>query len=101
MSQTPGPSESTLPAGQAEAVLARAAEIAAAGMPLAAGLRAAAGEADSLRVARALRRLAAELDRGRSLADVLASSRLPPNLAGLLQAAQRSGHFGAVMAEWI
>lgn len=94
-------SDSPLPAGQAEAVLARAAQIAGAGMPLAAGMRAAAEEAESARVARALRRLAVELDRGRSLDDVLSASRLPPNLAGLLHAAQRTGHFGAVLAEWI
>ena len=101
MNQSPSTSGLPLSAGQAEAVLARASQIAGAGMPLAPGLRAAAEESDSPRVARALRRLATELDRGRSLDDVLASSRLPPNLAGLLKAAQRTGHFGAVLAEWI
>src|SRR5688500_7170379 len=93
--------ESPLPAGQAEAVLARSARIAATGMPLSSGLRAAAEAAGSYRMATALRRLAAELDRGRSLDDVLEASRLPQTLTGLLRAAQRTGHFGAVLAEWI
>ena len=43
-----------------------------------AGLRAAADEADSLSVARGLRRLAAQLDHGQSLDSVLANSAYPP-----------------------
>jgi type II secretory pathway component PulF len=93
--------DSPLSAAQAEAVLTRAGQIASAGMPLAAGLRAAADEADSSSVARGLRRLAADLDRGQLLDTILARMRLPANLAGLLQAAQRTGHFGAVLAEWM
>jgi type II secretory pathway component PulF len=94
-------SVSLLPSAHAEAVMQRAAQIAAAGMPLSAGLLAAAEEAESPGLARALRRLSAEIDRGRSLDDVLTASRLPPNLAGLIRAAQRTGKLGAVMAEWI
>ena len=97
----PAAADSPLSATQAEAVLTRAGQIASAGMPLAAGLRAAADEADSFSVARGLRRLAANLDRGESLGAILAGARLPANLAGLLQAAQRTGHFGAVLAEWM
>src|SRR5262245_41820282 len=93
--------DSPLSAAQTEAVLTRAAQIASAGMPLAAGLRAAADEADALNVGRGMRRLAAKLDQGQSLDAVLANTRLPANLAGLLQAAQRTGHFGAVLAEWM
>jgi general secretion pathway protein F len=94
-------SDTPLPAPQAEAVLVRAGQIAAANLPLGAGLQAAAAEADSPRVAHALRRLAAEVNRGRSLDSVLASTRLTSNLAGLLAAAQQTGHFGAVLAEWM
>jgi type II secretory pathway component PulF len=93
---------SALTPAHAEALIERAAQIAAAGMPLAAGLRAAAQEADSRGLARSLRQMAAEIERGRSLDDLLASSRkLPAPLAGLIRAAQRTGHLGAVLAEWI
>ena len=48
MSDPTATSESPFPAGEAEAVLARAGQIAKAGLPLAAGLRAAADEAGPL-----------------------------------------------------
>jgi type II secretory pathway component PulF len=89
------------PASHAEAVIEQAAQIAAAGMPLPAGLRAAADEADSVRLAWGLRRLAAEIDRGRPWDKVVASSRLPPHLAGLIRAAERTGQLGLVMSEWM
>ena len=89
------------PASHAEAVIEQAARIAAAGMPLPAGLRAAADEADSLRLGWGLRRLAAEIDRGRPWDQVLASSRLPKHLAGLIRAAERTGQLGLVLAEWM
>jgi len=89
-------------AGAAEAVVERAAHVAAAGMPLAAGLRAAANEADSRQVARALLGVAAELERGRTLDDCLAQSRrVPPHLAGLIRAARRTVAVGPMLAEWI
>lgn len=89
-------------ASVAEAVIERAAQVTAAGMPLAAGLRAAAQETDSWRVARALRSIAAELERGRSLEDCLTSSgRMPPQIAGLIRAARRTGDFSPMLAQWI
>ena len=92
----------TMSAGAAEAVVERAAHVAAAGMPLAAGLRAAACEADSRQIARALRGVAAELERGRSLDECLQSARrVPPHLAGLIRAARRTGAVGPMLAEWI
>lgn len=91
----------TLATAHAEAVIERAAQIATAGMPLPAGLRAAAQEADSASLARGLRLLAAELDRGRAWDELLASSRVSPHLTGLLRAAQRTGDLGAVLAEWM
>jgi len=91
-----------LSATTAEALIERAASISAAGMPLAAGLRGAAVEADSRPLRRALLSIAGELDRGCSLDDCLASSRrVPPHLAGLITAAQASGDFGPLVAEWL
>ena len=85
----------------AVAVVDRAAMLGASSMPLPAGLRAAAGEADSRQLANGLRSLAAELERGRRLDDLLSSSRLPPQLAGLIKAAQHSGDFGPMLAAWL
>jgi type II secretory pathway component PulF len=92
-----------LSATDAEAVLDRAAHIAAAGMPLAAGLRISAAECDSWRLARGLRSIAAELERGRSLDDCLktATRRLPPHLVGLVEAAQRTGAIAPMLVEWL
>jgi len=92
-----------LSAASAEAVLTRVGHIAGAGMPLAAGLRIAAAECDSWRLARGLCSLAGQLELGRSLEDCLqtATRRLPPNLAGLIAAAQRAGAVGPMMAEWL
>ncbi|HEX5104538.1 MAG TPA: type II secretion system F family protein, partial [Pirellulaceae bacterium] len=101
MSDHTAAADSPLSAAGAEVVLTRAGQLASAGMPLPAGLRAAADEADSPRVARGLRRLAAEVERGRPLETIVAELRLPAHLKGLLQAAQRTGHFGAVLAEWM
>ena len=73
----------------------------AAGTPLPAGLRAAAQEADSPRVAAGLRQLAADLERGRSLEDCLASTpRLPPYVSALIRAARRTGEMGVTLAAW-
>jgi type II secretory pathway component PulF len=86
----------------AEAVAARAAQVASAGMPLASGLRAAAQEADSWRVAWALRSIARQLENGQSLEDCLSSTpRVPPYLSGLIRAARRSGDFGSLLAQWL
>ncbi|HZN32745.1 MAG TPA: type II secretion system F family protein [Pirellulaceae bacterium] len=92
-----------LSAAAAEAVLDRAAQITAAGMPLAAGLRASAAECDSWRLSRGLKSIANEVERGRSLEDCLAISirRLPPHLVGLIQAAQRSGAIAPMLVEWL
>jgi type IV pilus assembly protein PilC len=93
----------TMTAATAVAVVDRAATLGAAGMPLPAGLRAAAAEADSRQLARALTSVADELERGRSLDDLLRNSshRLPPHLAGLIRAAQHSGDFGPMVSAWL
>jgi len=96
-------SDPTLTAATAEALVERVAQLGESGAPLVAGLRAAADETDSWRLARALLRVAAEVERGQPLDDVIAGAtrRLPPNLAGLIRAAQRTGHLGSVLAEWL
>jgi type II secretory pathway component PulF len=92
-----------LSVGAAEAVIERAAQTAGAGMPLATGLRTAADETDSWRLARALRSIAAQLDQGRTLDQIIETkaNRLPPHLAGLIRAAQRTGALAQVLAEWL
>src|SRR2546430_1110843 len=88
-------------AQSSEAVIECTAAIATAGMPLPAGFRAAAEEAASWRVAAALRSLADELERGRSLEDCLTSARrLPPYVAGLVRAAQSTGDLGVTLVAW-
>jgi len=95
-------SDFVLTTATAEAVLERAGHISASGMPLASGLRAAALETESFTLRRALRWIADQLDRGRSLEDCLAKSRrLPPHLAGLIIAARRTGAFGPMLAQWL
>ena len=93
----------SLSVATAEEVVERAAAITSAGMPLPAGLRAAAAEADSVRLSLALRSVAKQLERGRTLDDILTTSvhYLPPHLAGLIRAAQRSGEFGPLLAAWL
>ncbi|MCI0361901.1 MAG: type II secretion system F family protein [Planctomycetaceae bacterium] len=95
--------EPLLSSGEAEALVERVAQLGESGAPLVAGLRAAADEADSWRLARGLRRAAAEVERGRPLADVIARAarRLPPHLSGLIVAAQRTGQLGQVLVEWL
>src|SRR3954462_4050799 len=92
---------SPLAASASELAIQGAATIAATGMPLPAGLRATAQEADSWRVAAGLRHLAAELERGRSLEDCLAEvPSLPRYVSALIRAAQRTGDMGATLAAW-
>src|SRR5438046_9159330 len=76
----------------AQGVAERAAHLATAGLPLAAGLRAAAKETDLRPLRRALVSIAVQLERGRSRADCLRSGRRArPHLVGLMAAAPRSG----------
>jgi type II secretory pathway component PulF len=93
----------TLSTATAEAIAQRAAHITAAGMPLAAGLRAAAKEADSWRLARWLNRIATELEAGKSLSDCLAASngQWPQPLSGLVHAAEEVGEVGPMLGQWI
>lgn len=87
-------------AGEVVAQIAHAGE---SGLALSEGLRAAAAEADSRRLARALRHVADGVDQGRALDEIISETtrRLPANLAGLIRAASRTGQLGSVLAEWI
>jgi type II secretory pathway component PulF len=89
----------TLP--EAEAVAATLADVSAAGRPLADGLRAAASETAQRKVAAELQWLAAQVESGRSIEQALASqpSRFPGYVAGLVQAALRTGRLGEVLID--
>jgi type II secretory pathway component PulF len=103
LSSSPASSEPAIAAATAEALVERVALLGDSGAPLADGLRAAAAESDSLRLARALRHVAGKIEQGQKLDEVIAASsrRLPAHLSGLIRAAQRSGHLGGVLAEWL
>lgn len=79
------------------------AQVSAAKVPLAAGLRAAAEETASRRVAQALVWIAEQLDRGRSLEDTLGHSGrlLPTHVSGLILAAARTGRLGEALFELV
>lgn len=91
----------SLSATEAEELTGRIAQISAGNLPLVPGLRAAADESPSLRVASALRSVAAQIEQGRSLDDVLADSdrSVPRHIAGLLAAAARTGNLGDALVE--
>lgn len=73
------------------------------GLPLAAGLRAAAEDATSSPVAAALRRLADQIERGAPLEAALRAPAvgLSPPLVALLLAANRTGDLPAALLQWL
>lgn len=75
--------------------------LAAAGLPLPAGLRAAAAELEASPLRAALERLADHLDAGRPLdaALIAESNRFPAHLRGLVRAGARTGRLADVLAE--
>lgn len=95
------PDRARLTLHEAEAVTATLADVSAAGRPLAEGLRAAAGETAQRKVAAELQWLAAQVESGRSIEQVLASqpSPFPGYVAGLVQAALRTGRLGEVLID--
>jgi type II secretory pathway component PulF len=82
-----------LPGHNANRVEEHVLALAAGGLPLSTGLRAAAAETSQRRVASSLRELADALDAGQPLEAALAKAgaRLPGNLATLVTASKRSG----------
>ncbi len=93
----------TLNSNEAIQLGQRVALVAASGLPLAAGLRAAARESGANRVAAALEMLAGQVERGASLDEALSasSSQLPGHVRGLLAAAGRSGDLGGALVELV
>lgn len=79
------------------------AQLVKAGLPLAAGLRAMADEMPQRRVARALRRLASQLDAGTPLDAALEVQRksFPAHLRGLIRAGVESGRLAEALEEFV
>lgn len=86
---------------EAEELTGRIAQVSAGNLPLAPGLRAAAEESTNHRVASALGAIAAQVEQGRSLDDILADSDrlVPRHISGLLAAAARTGNLGDALVE--
>lgn len=88
---------------EAESLVRSVAQLAAANLPLAEGLRAAGGEAASRRMRRALHHVARAIEKGGSLEQAITDCgpRVPAYLGGLLRAAERTGKLGVVLTEWV
>jgi type II secretory pathway component PulF len=97
------PDQARLTLHDAEAVTAVLADVSAAGQPLGDGLKAAASETANRKVAAELRWLAAGVESGRSIEQILASqpTRFPGYVAGLVQAALRTGRLGDVLIDLV
>jgi type II secretory pathway component PulF len=90
-------------AGEAHDLTVAVADVTAAGLPLVDGLRAAAAETHSRRVAAELRHIADGAAAGQSLDKVLGDRRrsLPAYVAGLIRAGVRTGDLGNVLIELV
>jgi general secretion pathway protein F len=100
--QQPDRDRPSLSSGDAEALTETLADLSVAGAPLVDGLRAAANEASSNRMASELRWLAFQLESGRPLEDVMQFRRgLPSYVAGLVRAGVRTGQLGEVLVELV
>jgi len=88
---------------EADQLAEHLAQASAGHLPLGPGLHAAAAESELPRVAAALRWMAAEIERGRTLDAILADSDtpLPEHLRGLIRAALQSRDLPAVLAELV
>ncbi len=97
------PPQEPLTTEEAERLAEDVAYLSAAGLPLSPGLRAAGDETDSPRLAHAFYRLAEQIEQGRSLEEVLATTEglLPRSISGLIRAAARSGQLGPALTELV
>jgi type II secretory pathway component PulF len=93
----------SLSSSDASELASQVAQVSAARVPLAAGLRAAAEETACRRVSLALRWIADQVDQGRSLEDTLTNSGtlLPNYISGLILAAVRTGTLGEALFELV
>ena len=88
---------------EAEQLTQHVAQLSAANLPLAPGLRAAAEECGNPRVASALRSIAKGTEQGQSLEEVLAGADalFPRYISGLVLAAARTGRLGDALSELV
>lgn len=95
------PPRRPLSASESQQFADQLAQFGGTGLPLEAGLRAAAAEVLNPQVAAALNRVASKLGEGISLEAAIddPECRLPPHVAGLVAAAARTGRLGVALAE--
>lgn len=88
---------------EAEDVVITVAELSNSELPLVDGLRAAADEAVSSRVARALRQIAADVEKGYALDSVMSERGkfLPAHVRGLIAAASRTQRMGVALDDLV
>ena len=100
---SPNPFERSLPAREGWLLGMEIASLARAGLPLAEGLRVAAAETPSRRLADAMRGLAANLERGAALDQALEQSaaRLPQHFLALVAAGLRTGSLARVLQDFV
>ncbi len=93
----------SLSADQAAELAGQVADLAKAGLPLPAGLRAMAQEFPRGRVSQAMRAIADQLDAGRSLEEAIQSygARLPRPVRELIAAGHRSGRLAVVLEQFV
>lgn len=98
--KTPAPK---LSPKESEDVVVAIAELSNSELPLVEGLRAAADEATSSRVAKALRQIAAEVEQGFALESVMGQRGkfLPPHVRGLVAAAARTQRMGLALDDLV
>ncbi|MEX0820422.1 MAG: type II secretion system F family protein [Pirellulaceae bacterium] len=86
-----------------EEVVIAIAELSNSELPLVEGLRAAADEAASPRVAKALRQIAADVEQGYALDSVMSQrgTYLPPHVRGLIAAASRTQRLGVALDDLV
>ncbi|MEX0819084.1 MAG: type II secretion system F family protein [Pirellulaceae bacterium] len=101
LSSVPAAWPTTLSHDESQQVASRLAQLATSSLPLASGLRAAADEFGGRRVAEAMRAIAARVESGQLLDEVLSNSAdlFPPHVSGLVLAATKTGKLGSALAE--
>ena len=94
-------SKRPLSRSESEQFAGHLAEFGTTGLPLEAGLRAAAAEVDNSRVASALNQLASQLGQGTKLEAAITQPdcQLPRHVGGLIAVAARTGRLGAALSE--
>src|SRR5688500_4301796 len=105
--QPPPPADpsfgAALSSREAVSVATAITDLARSGLPLPAGLRAAAAELPSRRSAEALRRIANQLEAGQPLEEALSrqTPRIRNHLSGLLLTGLHGGELGTVLEQWV